>query len=125
MPRDVHERSLTQRVLEIEPGNAICYSGYREGQSPLTRVYPSLEEISEDLNILASNWKYLRLYDCSEHAERVLRVIREEGLDFKVMLGADMTAEVSNPGCPWGANYSDKILQRNRQINSEEIDRLD
>ena len=36
----------------LEHGNAICYSGYREGQNPGTGVYPSYEEIREDLLIL-------------------------------------------------------------------------
>lgn len=32
-------------------GKAICYSGYRDGQSPTT-VCPSREQIEEDLMIL-------------------------------------------------------------------------
>ena len=35
--------------LGIEFGNAICYSGYREGQSPVDQIYPSYEEVLEDL----------------------------------------------------------------------------
>ena len=110
--------------MDFEHGNAICYSGYREGQSPLTRTYPSYDEIREDLRILESNWRYLRLYDCSLHAERVLAVIRNEGLPFKVMLGVDMAAEMSNPHCPWGANFSDDVLYANRQANAMQIQRL-
>lgn len=105
-------------------GNAICYSGYREGQSPQAGIYPSYAEISEDLNILANNWKFLRLYDCSPHAETVLEVIRRERLDFKVMLGLDMAAEMSNWNCPWGAEYSEEILSANRQANSRQVDKL-
>ncbi len=104
-------------------GNAICYSGYREGQSPIERVYPSYEQVKEDLLILKKNWEYLRLYDCSPHAEIVLDVIDKEGLDYKVMLGLDMAAEVSNPHCPWGAEFSDEQLEANLQKNNEEIDR--
>ncbi len=110
--------------MQFEHGNAICYSGYRDGQSPHERTYPSYDEIREDLLILAKNWRYLRLYDCSPHAERVLAVIRDEELDFKVMLGLDMAAEMSNPHCPWGAEYSDDELYRNRQANDEEVHRL-
>jgi len=105
-------------------GNAICYSGYREGQSPGDGTYPSREEIREDLLILSKNWQYLRLYDCSPHAETVLEVIRDEGLDFKVMLGLDMAAEMSNPHCPWGADFSDEVLEANRKGNGEEVRRL-
>jgi exo-beta-1,3-glucanase (GH17 family) len=105
-------------------GNAICYSGYREGQNPGTGVYPTYDEIREDLLILAKNWNYLRLYDCSPHAETVLDVIRDERLHFKVMLGLDMAAEMSNPHCPWGAEFSDETLDANRRANGEEVDRL-
>ena len=107
----------------LEFGNAICYSGYREGQRP-GDVYPSRDQIVEDLKILAKNWKYLRLYDCSPHAVTVLEVIRDEGLDFKVMLGLDMAAEMSNPHCPWGAEYSDEVLDANRKANGAEVHRL-
>ena len=64
-------------MLKLPQGNAICYSGYREGQSPGEKIYPSLDEIREDLQILAPHWPLLRLYDCSEHAVRVLEVIRD------------------------------------------------
>lgn len=107
-----------------EHGNAICYSGYREGQNPSLGIYPSYEEIKQDLLILADNWKFLRLYDCSEHAETVLKVVSDEELDFKVMLGVDMAAEVSNPNCPWGAEFSAQQLIDNRQHNTDEIGRL-
>ena len=42
---------------------AICYSGYSEGQSPITRVYPSYDEVKEDLLILEKEYDYERLYD--------------------------------------------------------------
>jgi len=112
------------KAMQLEHGNAICYSGYREGQSPQDGTFPSHVQVSEDLHILAGNWKYLRLYDCSLHAEVVLEVIRDEGLDFKVMLGAAMAAEESNPGCPWGAQFSEETLLANQRANSREIDRM-
>jgi exo-beta-1,3-glucanase (GH17 family) len=103
---------------------AICYSGFRQGQSPGGR-YPSYEEVKEDLLILQGDWKYLRLYDCDKHADTVLDVIRNEKLDFKVMLGAYIVAERNNFGCPWGgANYSDEDLQQNRKKNIRQIKKL-
>jgi len=115
---------MKDSALGIEFGNAICYSGYRENQSPLSRDFPSYAEICEDLRILEHNWQYLRLYDCSRHAELVLQVIANEGLEFRVMLGADMRAEVSNPNCPWGADFAEAQLARNRAANRAEIDRM-
>lgn len=105
-------------------GNAICYSGYRWGQSPGEEIFPSHSEIREDLALLAGQWRYLRLYDCSEHAVRVLDVIRQDALDFKVMLGAYLAGEVSNPNCPWGANLSDAQIQHNLAANQRELERL-
>ena len=115
---------MNNKILELGFEHAICYSGYREGQSPVDGVFPSYQEIHEDINILKDNWKLLRLYDCSWHAEFVLEVISNESLDLKVMLGADMLAEQSNYNCPWGAIYDESILLANRRENSLEVDRL-
>jgi exo-beta-1,3-glucanase (GH17 family) len=113
------------KALESGLGHAICYSGYRDGQTPVNGTYPTFEQISEDLHILEKNWHMLRLYDCSQHAETVLEVIRAEDLDMKVMLGADMRAELSNPDCPWeGGSYSEDALNSNRAANSREIGSL-
>ena len=81
-------------------------------------------EIVADLHILSAHWQYLRLYDCSEHAKLVLRAIRTEGFAFKIMLGADVEAEQSNPECPWGADYPNAVLATNRAANDAQIDRL-
>jgi exo-beta-1,3-glucanase (GH17 family) len=111
-------------MRNLKPGNAICYSGYRHGQSPDQQSYPSLDEIREDLLILQKNWRYLRLYDCTPHAERVLQVIRQDGLDFQVMLGAYLGPEMNNFGCPWGGTYSEEQLELNMDANAAELERL-
>ena len=108
----------------LPTGDAICYSGYREGQSPATKTYPSVDQIREDLRILEKNWRLIRLYDCSVHAERVLEVIRADGLDISVMLGAYLGAEVNNFGCPWGGVYSEQELEASIAENEAEIRRL-
>ena len=109
--------------MNLEHGNAICYSGYRHGQSPVEQVYPSYEEVREDLQILARNWRFLRVYDCGPHAELVLEVIRREKLPFKLLLGLDMAAEISNPHCPWGAEFDAETLAENRRRNEQEVER--
>ena len=111
-------------TLVLPSGNALCYSGYRQGQSPNDKLYPSLAEIGEDLHILQRHWKLLRLYDCSPHAERVLQVIHNNGLDMQVMLGAYLGAEMNNIGCPWGGSYSEEQLDASRLENGAELDRL-
>ena len=111
------------KVLNIEPGNAICYSGYREGQRPGV-AYPDYAQVKEDLLILKDHWKYIRLYDCGPHSETVLKVIEEERLDLKVMLGAYIEAEMNNFGCPWGGTYPDEVLQENKKVNLDKINKL-
>jgi exo-beta-1,3-glucanase (GH17 family) len=69
-------------------GNAICYSGYREGQHPDTHVYPSQAEILEDMRILAKHWVLIRTYGSDRHSEDILEVIRREKIPIKVVLGA-------------------------------------
>lgn len=111
------------RQLGIAPGRAICYSGYRHGQSPDARAFPTRKEIQEDLEILRKRWSYLRLYDCSEHAVRTLEVIREQAMPFRVLLGAYIGAEVNNPGCPWGKPFTEEELEQNKAANLAEIKR--
>lgn len=102
----------------------ICYSGFRNGQQP-GGIVPTYQEIKEDLLILQPHWMYIRLYDVDEHAQTVLQVIRKEQLPFKVMLGAYITAEQNNPNCPWaGGTYSSEVLEANKILNQEKIDRL-
>jgi exo-beta-1,3-glucanase (GH17 family) len=114
----------TSKHLGVDVGKAICYSGFREGQSPDNGVFPSYEQVKEDLLLLQGHWKYLRLYACDRHSEIVLEVIRNENLDFNVMLGAYITAEVSNPNCPWGGVYNEKDLRRNKKLNLRRIKKL-
>lgn len=113
-----------KQMFNFELGSAICYSGYREGQSPETNTFPSYEEVKEDLYILKENWKLIRLYDCGKHAEMVLEVISKEKLELRVMLGAYISAEMSNPNCPWGGIYSEEQLSINRAENEAHIQKL-
>jgi len=110
--------------INIEVENAICYSGYREGQSPNDMVYPSYEQVKEDLLILARHWKLLRLYESDNHAETVLEVIRREKIDLKVMIGVCLGAEINNENCPWGANYTEVTLSNNKDYNKQQIEKL-
>ncbi|MDM8158480.1 hypothetical protein QUH73_01495 [Labilibaculum sp. K2S] len=119
-----HYRMNRNEPLTIEPGKAICYSGFREGQSPDTGVYPTYEQVKEDLLILHDHWKYLRLYDCDKQTDLVLEVIQKEKLDFKVMLGAYIGAEMNNFGCPWGGSYSEEELTQNKERNLNQIKKL-
>jgi exo-beta-1,3-glucanase (GH17 family) len=118
------ENRRTANSLAVKPGKAICYSGFRSGQSPASGIYPGYEEVKEDLLILHGHWQYLRLYDCDTHSETVLKVIQQEKLDFKVMLGAYIAAEMNNFGCPWGGSHSEQELEQNKRNNLVQIHKL-
>ena len=114
----------TFQQLGLEPGRAICYSGFRDGQHP-GGLYPSYDEVSEDLNLLHGKWKYLRLFDCDQHGETVLEVIEKENLDFKIMLGSYIEAELNNFNCPWnGGVYSKEQLEKNSRHNLDKVKKL-
>lgn len=102
-------------------GRAICYSGYREGQSPQKGIYPSYDEIKEDLLILEGKWDYIRMYDPSQHAKTTLQVIQDLNLNLKVMLGADLLGEESNPHCAWGGEYTDEEVAANIKHNQQQM----
>jgi len=105
-------------------GRGICYSGYRQGQSPRTGVYPTDEQVLEDLRLLVPHFDYLRMYDTSEHAESVLRVIERHRLPLRVMLGTEPLGEISNPNCPWGGLHSPEEIVRNREENLRRLEKL-
>jgi len=108
----------------IEPGRAICYSGYREGQQPGGEI-PTYDQVKEDLLLLHGHWKHLRVYDCAEHTQTILEVIEKESFDFKVMLGAYINAEMNNFNCPWdGGIYTEAQLKKNVVENKKKVDRL-
>lgn len=107
----------------ISNKTAICYSGFRDGQRPGEK-YPSYDEVKEDLLLLHNDWNYLRLYDCDYHAELVLKVIQDEKMNFQVMLGTYIEAELNNPACPWGGVYPEETLKKNKENNLKKIERL-
>ena len=110
----------------VEYKKAICYSGYRTGQSPKTNIVPSKEEIREDLHILADEgYEYIRMYDPNEHAIRALEVIKEDKLNMKVMLGVDNFPEYNNPDCPFEKQErSEEELKKNAERNDSEVLKL-
>jgi exo-beta-1,3-glucanase (GH17 family) len=103
----------------IPYNTAICYSGYRDGQSPRDKTYPSKDEILEDLRLLEGEFYHLRLYDCSPHAYRTLEVIEEHQLNFKVMLGLSLAAEENHIDHPYHYVYPTKLLNKFKQMNKD------
>ncbi len=77
-------------------GNAISYGCYRKGQAP-GKKGPSEEQILEDLKIISKYWNIIRIYGSDDDAERVLKVISENNLPIKVMLGVWVENETKHP----------------------------
>ena len=108
---------------------AVCYSGFRSGQHPDRgegAINPSYEEILEDLKILTeeSNFQLIRIYDSGNNSDMVLRVIKENKLKIKVMLGIWLQAELSNhETCEWLTEpIPEAELQHNKMLNLIEIE---
>ncbi len=108
----------------IEYGKAICYSGYRENQSPITNTFPTYEEVLEDLRILETDFDYIRMYDSGPHAATVCEVITNESIQLKVLLGMDLLGEISNENCSWGGTYSVQELSNNVEYNQNQLFQL-
>jgi exo-beta-1,3-glucanase (GH17 family) len=120
----------TENMLLSGVSEAVCYSGFRTGQHPDRgdgAINPSKEEILEDLQILAGQtpFRLFRLYDCEENSQMVLEVIRENNLDFKVMLGIWLRAELSaHETCEWLLEpIPQQTLDENKKLNDLEIEK--
>lgn len=126
------ELSLKQSEEDLLAGihAAVCYSGFRSGQHPDRgegAKNPGDEEILEDLQIISGEmqFKLIRLYDSGENSQAVLRLIKENNLDIKVMLGIRLNAELSaHETCAWLTEpIPQEVLDENKKINQKEIQR--
>jgi len=77
-------------------GNAVSYGPFREGQAPDV-VGPSEAEILEDLTIMKEHWNLIRVYGSDDDSERILKVIHENQLPIRVMLGIWLENEIIHP----------------------------
>ena len=109
---------------------AICYSGFRNGQHPDRgngAKNPSEKEILEDLRIITDEMKFklIRLYDSGDKSKAVIRLIKENKIDIKVMLGIWLNAELSaHETCEWLSEpIPQQELDENKKINLREIER--
>lgn len=108
--------------------NALCYSGFRNGQHPDRgegAKNPTEEQILEDLKLISSisGCNLIRLYDSGENSESVLNLISRYKLNLKVMLGIWLKAELSNHvGCAWLKEpIPAETLVKNKIDNNREI----
>ncbi|MCF8345657.1 MAG: hypothetical protein K9G38_00485 [Bacteroidales bacterium] len=78
-------------------GQAVSYGPYRLGQAPGAKG-PSEAEILEDLNIIKQHWNLIRVYNADDDTEKILKVIRDNELPIKVMLGVWLANEKKTLG---------------------------
>lgn len=134
MPAKTQETSINimQNKNDLLAGEfrAVCYSGFRTGQHPdrgQGAKNPGDAEILEDLNIISNDMKFnlIRLYDSGENSQMVLRLIKENNLGIKVMLGIWLNAELSaHETCEWLTEpIPQETLDKNKIINNQEIQR--
>jgi exo-beta-1,3-glucanase (GH17 family) len=131
---DTNSPSPVNVLIQQKPGDlldgfkrAVCYSGFRHGQHPdrgQGAINPGDKEILEDLQLLQQNgFGLIRLYDAQENSAAVLRLIQANKLKLKVLLGAWLDAEVSNPNCPWRKEpIAQDVLDANKLKNRREIE---
>jgi exo-beta-1,3-glucanase (GH17 family) len=120
----------TKSMLLNGVSAAVCYSGFRSGQHPDRgdgAVNPDYEEVLEDLQILTEQtpFRLIRMYDCGENTQLTLRVISENELDFKVLLGIWLRAELSaHETCEWLTEpIPQETLDKNKILNALEIEK--
>ncbi len=127
--RENKEFKQTSADLIAGTSKAVCYSGFRSGQHPDRgdgAVNPSYDEVLEDLQLITDkmNFNLIRIYDSGENSEMVLKVIEENNLNIKVLLGIWLHAELSNhETCAWLTEpIPQEELFLNKQINLTEIE---
>jgi len=132
----IDKQNQDKTAIQQHPGDllagvssAIAYSGFRAGQHPDRgegAINPTDEQILEDLKILSQNSMFglIRLYDSGKNSASVLKIIAENKIKMKVMLGIWLKAEISNhEHCEWLTEpIPQEILTKNKLDNQAEID---
>ena len=126
----LEKNSIQQKPNDLLAGisRAVCYSGFRTGQHPDRgegAKNPTDKQILEDLLIINQHFSLIRLYDSGENSATVLKLIHENKLNIKVMLGIWLNAELSNHlSCAWLTEpIPQQTLDNNKLENAREIQR--
>ena len=60
--------------------NGICYGPYRDGQSPGSHVYPSVQQITDDLQSIRSMTSRIRTYSSTNISASIPIIAKQKGL---------------------------------------------
>jgi exo-beta-1,3-glucanase (GH17 family) len=137
MPKENNLENSNQNTITVQQeqgdllggiSKAVCYSGFRTGQHPdrgAGAKNPSDEQILEDLKLISNNagFNLIRLYDSGENSKTVLKIISDNKINLKVMLGIWLSAELSNhKSCAWLKEpIPAETLAKNKIVNKKEI----
>jgi exo-beta-1,3-glucanase (GH17 family) len=114
--------NLRALPAEFLARKAVSYSPFRTGDRANEKATLSDADmkahITEDLNLLvAGNFKLIRLFDSSDEvAKRTLEVIKRDGLDIKVQLGAYVNS--------YKYVYNPPVISSIKAENQAELNRL-
>jgi len=92
---------FANRPVEVQPSwnaplSSVSFAPFRRGQSPLTKVYPTPEQVEQDLAALQGLSRGIRTYSAREGMEVVPKLAGKLGL--KVIFGAWLTNESEAKG---------------------------
>lgn len=90
------DRPVTVAESWNEPLASVSFAPFRRGQSPLTKVYPTPEQVAEDLDVVASRARGVRTYTSLEGMQVVPDLAAKLGL--KVVYGAWLGSDVEKKG---------------------------
>lgn len=98
-------------------GLGVCYGPLRDGQVPNGPSGPTPAQLREDLHIMARHWAMIRMYASQGAAADVCKIIHDDKLPLKVLVGA-WIAQESKPGPDGKAtDYN----EANAKLNQAEV----
>ncbi|TAN50852.1 MAG: exo-beta-1,3-glucanase [Rhodospirillales bacterium] len=106
--------SFPNRPRDAGPGvsgqvASVSFAPYRDGQSPLTQVFPTRDQIEEDLTRLKGIARGVRTYTSREGMEVV--PLLAEKLGFKVIQSAWITSDTTEKGRDTNEAETDSLIQ--------------
>ena len=82
--------------LPEAPILGLDYGPFRDGQSPISGVFPTGEQLREDVAILRSTTRTIRTYSVTMGLERIVPIARDQ--DMKVAAGAWVSGDAKADG---------------------------
>lgn len=106
--------------------NGLAYGPFRDGQSPDTNVYPSAEQIKEDLTFLSHITKQIRIYSTKGTFALIPEMAKQLGLSVAqgIYLGADKDENKESLEAALGLardNLIDTIIVGNEELTGSLI----